>query len=159
MRGWTAGLIITFLLQACSNETISKGSNHKKIKSIGSLEDSAVYRLDTATLIRSIEESSCVESEYIGFGGGESAVYASFRRLDHLISDSIWLKLSYDRKPVMRAYAYWALLRRNSPLLPKIRDHLKNDRATFCYYSADVMYQDRVRDFVRYLKVDTTQSK
>ena len=112
-----------------------------------------------ATLLRAIEESSCVESEYIGFVGRESAVYASFRRLDYLISDSIWLKLSYDRKPVMRAYAYWALLKRNSPLLPKIRGHLKNDRGTFCFYSADVMYPESVSDFVRYLKIDTTRNK
>jgi len=152
MREWAIGIILLYLLQACTNVNTSKKGDHESTRRVRSLDDLIAHQTDTAALIRSIEGSPCVESEYIGFVGRKSYVYASFQRLDQLISDTAWLKLSYNSKAVMKAYAYWALMKRKSALLPVIRDHLKNDTATICFISADVTSSWAIGYFISDLK-------
>ena len=91
-------------------------------------------------LISLIEASEQIESKYIGFEGRESHVYNSYEKLLDIVSDSLWVKLSYSKSPVMRYYACRALFSNGSDNFLSVRDRLKKDTAHIRFQSFDVIY-------------------
>ena len=86
-------------------------------------------------LISIIEASEYIEAKHIGFIGEKSKIYSCYEKLLEIASDSLWIELSYSKSPVMRCYAYQALLLKENINLPSIRNRLIKDTSSVCTYS------------------------
>ena len=64
--------------------------------------------------IGKIRRARIVISEFIGYSGQSSSVYAAFLRLRHLASDEQLRALVSDPSPAVRVYAFYALTNRHS---------------------------------------------
>ena len=91
-------------------------------------------------LISTIESSKYIEREYIGgWGAKKSYIYGCYEKLLEIASDSLWIELSYSKSPVMRYYAYKALLSKESSEFPAVRNRLIRDTSPVCTYSCDII--------------------
>ena len=84
----------------------------------------------------------------MGFTGEESITFNCFVLLDQNLTDSGWFKLSASPSPVVRTYAFKALVNRNSKLIPSVKDRLKNDSAVICYVSVDLRMSYSIGEYV-----------
>ena len=91
-------------------------------------------------LISLIEASKQIEDEYIGFEAKRSYICNSYEKLLDIVSDSLWVELSYSESPVMRYYACRALFSKESNDFSIVRDRLKKDTTPICFQSFDVFY-------------------
>jgi len=91
-------------------------------------------------LISLIESSEQIEDEYVGFGARKSHICNSYEKLLKVISDSLWIELSYSDSPVVRYYACRALFSKGSDDFPIVRDRLKKDTTLVSFQSFDVFY-------------------
>ena len=89
-------------------------------------------------LISAIESSENIESKYIGFEGRKSYIYSCYEKLLEVASDSLWVKLSYSKSPVMRYYACMALLSNKSANFISVKNRLLKDTTEVCYHAMDV---------------------
>lgn len=89
-------------------------------------------------LVSRIDSSDCVYFGRIGYAGEESMVYDTYLRLLQIAPDSIWLRLSFSKNPVLRVYAFEALESQKSKYLQVVKNRLRKDKATICYVSADI---------------------
>jgi len=60
-------------------------------------------------IIEKIRTDDVVSSEHVGFGGEASPVYDAFKRLEKLAGEAALRRLTADRSPAMRVYAFYAL--------------------------------------------------
>ena len=89
-------------------------------------------------LVSQLEYSPCVIIGGVGIEGKENTAAESYKKLLQVAPDSVWVRLSYSEKPVVRMYAFEALFSRNSPDLESVKTRLKADTATVCRVSGDV---------------------
>lgn len=99
--------------------------------------------------VEKLEGSDCVESKYIGIEGKPSEIYAAYDTLLKIASDSLWIKLSYDKSGVVRFYAFQALFAKKSPRVAEVISRLKNDTAFICSLGGDLKLYGTVGSFVR----------
>jgi len=99
-------------------------------------------------LVGLIDSGDCVYFGRIGYNGEESEIYDCYQRLLEIASDSIWIKLTNDKNPVLRVYAFRALESKKSSRLQEVKDRLLKDKATVCYVSADTRIIVSVSSFV-----------
>ena len=111
---------------------------------IDSLNNSPDY------LISLIESSKQIEGRYVGFVARKSFVYNNYEKLLELISDSLWVELSYSNSPVMRYYACEALLSNGSDNLPLVKKRLIKDTTPVCYQSMDVILCRPLGELIKY---------
>lgn len=130
-------LFVIIVLSKCTGPH-SKRDHAEKRPSYTSEFPEIAAEKKAEVLIRRIQSSDCMYTGSVGIEGKESIIYASFRRLDQLVSDSTWLTLTYDQNVVMRAYAYKALEHRNPGLTAGVFHRLKNDTAKLCWISNDM---------------------
>ena len=95
--------------------------------------------LDINDMIFAIESSENIEREYIGIERRKSCIYSCYEKLLKIVSDSLWIKLSYSKNPVMRYYAYNALLTRKNDNISSIRNRLIKDRESVCVHTCDMI--------------------
>jgi hypothetical protein len=100
---------------------------------------SFIDTMDTDDLISAIESSENIESKHIGIEGRKSYIYCCYEKLLETASDSLWVKLSYSKSPVMRYYAYKALFSRESTNLQSVRNRLIKDSSQVCYHTRDMI--------------------
>lgn len=130
-------LPVILMLAGCTGRQPKKGLAGERPSYNTEFPDVAAEK-KPEVLIRRIQSSDCMYTGRVGIEGKESIIYASFRRLDQLVSDSTWLTLTYDQSPVMRAYAYKALDHRNPQLAAGVYRRLENDTAKLCWKSNDM---------------------
>lgn len=109
-------LLMLFALAACK-------ATHRK--HLVAMPDS----LRIERLIAAIEESPRVEDAHIGISGSPSEIYAFYDSLLRIAPDTLWRKLTYSKKPVMRYYAFKALMEKKDPDLQKVITRLEKDKA------------------------------
>ena len=85
-----------------------------------------------------LEHSTCVITGGVGFTGKDNPAGDAYKRLYRMAPDSVWVRLSYSEKPVLRMYAFIALLNKNSPELAGVESRLKTDTGVVCEISDDV---------------------
>ena len=91
-------------------------------------------------LISVIESSKDIEGEYVGgWATKKSHTYNCYKTLLEIVSDSLWVELSYSKSPVMRYYAYEALLTRESANLSSVRSRLLKDTTQVCFHTCDII--------------------
>ena len=115
----------------------------------------AIKEASINRMILKIESSKCYESKHIGFTGENSILYETYETLNQIASDSLWLKLTYSKSPVMRCYAYHAILsKQNNKLINEVKSRLINDTTRLDFYSCDIYEKGgTVSNFVKYLKI------
>ena len=91
-------------------------------------------------LISAIESSERIESKHIGIEGSISHLYNNYEKLLEIASDSLLIKLSYSKSPVMRYYASKALLSNESPNFLSVRNRLLKDTTEVCYHTSDMFF-------------------
>lgn len=95
-----------------------------------------------------LESSDCVYGKSIGITGEQSTVYSCFLQLDKAFEDTTWFNLTTSPIPVVRVYAYNALLNRKSKLTLSARNRLMNDTAVVCYVSNDIKVECSIGYYV-----------
>lgn len=140
-------LPVIIILAGCTEHQSQKGLAGKRPSYITEFPAIAAEK-KPEVLIRRIQSSDCMYTGRVGIEGKENIIYASFRRLDQLVSDSTWLTLTYDQNAVMRAYAYKALEHRNPRLAEGVYQRLKSDTAKFCWISNDMELNCTIGFFV-----------
>lgn len=80
---------------------------------------------------------NCVYFGKIGYAGEENEVYDSYQRFLEIAPDSMWVKLSYNKNPILRIYAFDELDTRKSLCLQDVKKRLQKDEATVCHVFAD----------------------
>lgn len=70
-----------------------------------------------------------VEQAHVGFTGEPSEIYALYAALLRVAPDTLWRKLTFSKKPVMRYYAFKALMEKKDPGLPQVIARLEKDSA------------------------------
>lgn len=86
--------------------------------------------LRIARLVAAIEECPRVEEAHVGFTGKPSEIYSLYAALLRVAPDTLWRKLSFSKKPVMRYYAFKALMKKKDPCLPQVIARLEKDKAS-----------------------------
>jgi len=104
--------------------------------------------INVKTLAQRLELSPVVYGRYEGIEGRPTIVYATFERLNHLVADSFWLQATHSRSPVMRIYAYDALMARNPTLASLAKEWLKNDTSVVKQISFDLIDYYTVGNYV-----------
>jgi hypothetical protein len=99
-------------------------------------------------LVFQLEYSSCVITGGAGFTGKVYPQADAYKTLLRVAPDSVWVRLSYSEKPVVRMYAFDALFSKNSPELEGVRSRLKNDKAAVCEVFDDVTVTSSIGDIV-----------
>jgi hypothetical protein len=123
-------------------------SYYEKQKNKKELDTTCVSVLDSLMLVFNgpdylislIESSKQIEAEYVGFATRKSHIYNSYEKLLEVLSDSLWVELSYSDSPVMRYYACRALFSNGSDNFLSVRDRLTKDTTHICFQSFDVFY-------------------
>ncbi|HOF17194.1 MAG TPA: hypothetical protein PLF32_03915 [Bacteroidales bacterium] len=87
-----------------------------------------------------IESSKQIEGKHIGYGGQISGIYSCYEILLKNISDSLWIELSYSKSPVMRYYAYQALLSKGNIKFLSVWNRLRKDTSSVCFQTCDVIF-------------------
>ena len=103
---------------------------------------------DIQQLIGVINNSDCAYFGRIGYAGEENEVYDCYQRLLEIAPDSIWVKLSYNKNPILRIYASDALETRKSLYLRDVKKRLQKDTARFWHAAADMRMELSVGFFV-----------
>ena len=93
--------------------------------------------MDINDLISAIESSENIEGEHIGMEGRKSYIFSCYEKLLEVASDSLWVKLSYSKSPVMKYYAYKALFSKENTNLQSVRDRLIKDTSQVCFHITD----------------------
>lgn len=133
--------------------------NQQKRKIASKFGDEKVYTkelADTAETIRYslsvLERSPNVITGGVGFTGEETPAGIAYQKLFLCAPDSIWVRLSYSENPVLRMYAYLALLNKKSPELKGLVNRLKTDTAVVCEIDDDVTMTSSIGWFVSPIK-------
>ena len=114
MKYW---LFIVAGLMGCNGSPTSQSG-----KSTGGVDQKAIGGGDheIEKLAFTLRTSGCAYFGGIEIEGSESRVFNAYKRLLKIAPDSLWVRLSYSDKPVVRFYALEALVQRNSPLLDSV---------------------------------------
>lgn len=114
-----------------------------------------IFRENKFTVLASMLDSSETMNEKgVGFGGIYTWQYACYERLKQVASTRELIYLTKHRNPVIRVYAYKALIGVDSVEAKVARKRLLNDTATFDYFSGCMMTQEQVKDFALYHSKD-----
>jgi hypothetical protein len=153
MKYW---LFIVAGLMSCNAKPASQPG---KTLSSGDLSGKAVSGRDQEieNLVFTLRCSDCAYFGGIGIEGKESPVFDAYKRLLKIAPDSLWVRLSYSDKPVVRLYALEALVKKNSPLLDGVERRLKNDSAGVCTIADDLGISYSISDAVALH--DTSESR
>lgn len=140
--------IFMLLLIGCSSNSnqamkIIKADSARFVKFLYIAKENNIQKLVTL-----IDRSDCVYIGGIGYTGDESEVYDSYQRLLEIAPDSLWVKLSFNKNPVLRVYALKALVTKNSSKLFEANDRLQKDKDTICYVAGDTRMSFSVSFFV-----------
>lgn len=111
-----------------------------------------VHGANLAELVAKLEDGDCVESRYNGVEKTPSETFAIYDSLLKVAPDSLWHKLTYDRNPVVRCYAYQALFTRNAPEVAQIGYRLENDTDSICYKENIYQLTGTVGWFIKRIK-------
>ena len=95
-----------------------------------------------------LERSSCVITGGVGFTGEDNPTAAAYRKLFRIAPDSVWVRLSYSEKLVLRMYAFIALLNKNSSELDLVEGRLKTDTGVVCEISDDITETNSIGNIV-----------
>ncbi|GGB19872.1 hypothetical protein [Puia dinghuensis] len=99
-------------------------------------------------LVFDLEYSSCVIIGGVGITGKDNPAADAYKTLLRIAPDSVWVRLSYSEKPVVRMYAFEALLSKKSPDLERVKNRLKKDTATVCEIFGDVSMTSSIGELV-----------
>lgn len=84
----------------------------------------------------------------VGFTGKDNPTADAYKSLLQIAPDSVWVRLSYSEKAVVRMYAFEALHSKNSPELEEVTSRLKTDTAVVCEVSGDLEITTSIAQFV-----------
>lgn len=83
-----------------------------------------------------------------GITGKDNPTADAYKSLLSIASDSVWVRLSYSEKPVVRMYAFKALYSKNSTDLEEVTSRLKTDTVSVCDISDDFQLTAPIAKFV-----------
>lgn len=143
------GSLILYLLLTYSSSCKWENNNPVDRKSTPLVNKTSEN--DIKGFLRTLESSDCVYGKSIDISGQQSTVYNCFLQLDKAFDDTTWFKLTSSSVPVVRVYAYNALMNRKSKLTLSARNRLMNDTAVVCYVSNDLKFEYSIGYYVSQL--------
>lgn len=122
---------------------VSTGNKHHAVKPIHitnltyktDIPDPLSAITDVNMVINTLNTTSTLEDEEIGFFGEKTTSYVYYKRLEEIASDSALVALAHHTNPKIRVYAMWALAKKNKKLALLQMKRLQHDQATVMYES------------------------
>jgi hypothetical protein len=108
----------------------------------------SVPSVEIRQLVFQLQQSDCVIIGGVGITGRVNPAADSYTTLLRIVPDSVWVRLSYNEKAVVRMYAYEALFSKSSPELEQVKIRLKRDTAMVCQIFDDVTITASIGEFV-----------
>lgn len=101
------------------------------------------------SVVNYLGKASVIDDGHVGIAGSQSTTYAHYIRLKELASDSILENLIQHDNPVVRVYAYWALIERNYSKKTALMQVAANDSSSVKYMSGCIMMPEPVISVVK----------
>ena len=114
---------------------------------IYSQDISGQVSLPTSKIAQELAKCNQVEDRQIGEGGEYSKVYAWFEELLKIASDQDLVHLMNHRSPIVRAYAFHGLAKRNYSDIPALLTQHIKDTTEISYQSGCLVYTYPIRNF------------
>ena len=104
---------------------------------------------DSVNVLKNIiVKSNTINSSAVGFAGAPSNSWYAFAFLATIATERELLAMTTDRSPVLRLYAYTALLHRKSGDTARVVKKLSSDHSTVHTLSGCIMNETRVSEAV-----------
>ncbi|RYE54742.1 MAG: hypothetical protein EOP48_11655 [Sphingobacteriales bacterium] len=128
--------ILAFILLSCKDAKLRNDRTSalsKKVNQEINVSD------DLGQLIKSLDDSSTLEYERVGFVGRLSRSYQYFLELNKIATDSVLVALTNHPNPKMKMYGMWALVEKNRSLALQQFKRLKKDTSKITSISGCLM--------------------
>lgn len=138
-------IILSFLLL---NITIYGDAQTKSPKIKTNLEDTGSISNPVKIITEQIAQYKGVDAAAIGVAGSKSDQYKRFEHLVQQATTRELLQLTNHKSPIVRAYAFWALGKREyKSIIPEVVEKHLKDRETFNYTSGCMPETEYINSF------------
>lgn len=140
-------IFAALILHSCS------GTDKPEIPKVDLVDDStSKYQSITVNdslqpFVDSLVQFDAIFDEAVGYGGSKPEVYTWFEKLMELAQESELTRLTNHNSPTVRGYAFWALVKRESPMVKEIMLEHIDDTVYVDRMSGCIGYQEKLNEF------------
>lgn len=112
------------------------------------LEDTGSISNAVKNTVNQIEQYKGVDAAAIGVAGSKTDQYKRLEQLIHEATTQELLQLTNHKSPIVRAYAFWALGKREyKSIIPKVVEKHLKDNESFTYTSGCLPQTEHINSF------------
>ena len=137
------GLLLLLILSICSCD---------KQKSVSSTKANISYaQLPLNVIINQMAVYPTFDEKHVGFTGHVSPQYSRFVRMNELATDTELIRLTNHQSVNVRAYAMWALAKRQHPRLKALINSKITDTALLDHFAGCLIMNESINSFYKSL--------